>query len=235
MAMEDAVSLAGQLAAHRTDLPAALTAYEAERQPEVAKIQNSAKPSLSWWENFGLYYDNLKPWQFGFHFFSRSIPAAKIRRRDPEFVAAAEAGWRAEHGTDPLVTPLPVGDVVLSGRIGRIDADELRYTATDGTAIELRRADSRRAANQGVVVTAPHHDTEIDAAVSAVSAAAKHAPLIVVTGGSRLTRALLSERIRFQGLAPTVIAIDAVDEDLALTLVLSGRADAIAYPAGGDD
>jgi len=56
-----------------------------------------------------------------------------------------------------------------------------------------------------------------------------------VTGGSRLTRALLSERIRFQGLAPTVIAIDAVDEDLALTLVLSGRADAIAYPAGGDD
>jgi len=235
MAMEDAVSLAGQLAAHGADLPAALAAYEAERQPEVAKIQNSAKPSLSWWENFGLYYDNLKPWQFGFHFFSRSIPAAKIRRRDPEFVAAAEAGWRAEHGTDPLVTPLPVGDVVLSGRIGRIDAEELRYTATDGTAIELRRVDSRRAANQGVVVTAPHHDTEIDAAVSAVTAAAKHAPLIVVTGGSRLTRALLSERIRFQGLAPTVVAIDAVDEDLALTLVLSGRADAIAYPAGGDD
>ena len=53
MAMEDAVSLANQLAAHPTDLPAALAAYEVERQPEVAKIQNSARPSLSWWENFG--------------------------------------------------------------------------------------------------------------------------------------------------------------------------------------
>jgi ABC-type amino acid transport substrate-binding protein len=47
-----------------------------------------------------------------------------------------------------------------------------------------------------------------------------------------LTRSLLSERIRFEQLAPTVIAIEDADEDQALTLVLSGRADAVAYPHG---
>jgi 2-polyprenyl-6-methoxyphenol hydroxylase-like FAD-dependent oxidoreductase len=231
MAMEDAVSLAGQLAAHPADLPAALAAYEAERQPDVAKIQNSARPSLSWWEHFGRYYDALEPWQFGFHFFSRSIPAAKIRRRDPDFVAAAEAGWRAQHGADPLTTPLAVDGVVLSGRTGFFAADESCYTAADGTVMTLGNGQSGRGANQGLVVTAPKADTEVDAAFSAVASAAAEAPLVVVAGGSKLTRSLLSERIRFQGLAPTVVAIDAADDDEALTLVLSGRADAVAYPS----
>jgi anthraniloyl-CoA monooxygenase len=232
MAMEDAVSLATQLAAHPGDLPAAVAAYEAERQPEVAKIQNSARPSLSWWENFGLYYDAFDPWQFGFHFFSRSIPAAKMRRRDPQFVAAAEARWKAVHGADPLATPLQVGDAVLTARTGTLAADETTYTSADGTVVALGRVESGRTSDQGLVVTAPKSDVEIESTLAAVSIAAAGAPLVVVTGGSRLTRSLLSERIRFQQLAPTVIAIEAADEDQALTLVLSGRADAVAYPNG---
>ncbi len=232
MAMEDAVSLATHLASHPTDLPTALASYESERQPEVAKIQNSARPSLSWWENFGRYYDAFEPWQFGFHFFSRSIPAAKMRRRDPEFVAAAEAGWRNEHKTDTLATPLRVGDAVLTGRTGTLAADERSYTTADGVVVGLGRIGSSRTADQGLVITAPKSDAEIEATLTAASPAAASAPLVVVTGGSRLTRSLLSERIRFEQLAPTVIAIEDADEDQALTLVLSGRADAVAYPHG---
>jgi salicyloyl-CoA 5-hydroxylase len=232
MAMEDAVSLAHQLATHRTDIPVALAAYEAERQPEVAKIQNSARPSLSWWENFGLYYDALEPWQFVFHFFSRSIPAAKMRRRDPEFVARAEKEWRVVHGTDPLATPLPVGNGLLIGRTGILAADERSYTSADGTVIALTGPESQRTRGQGLLVNAPKAESEMDATIAAVAGAALGAPLVVVTGGTRLTRSLLSERIRFAQLAPTAVTIDSTDEDQALTYVLSGRADAVAYSIG---
>jgi anthraniloyl-CoA monooxygenase len=155
-----------------------------------------------------------------------------MRRRDPEFVASAEAGWRAVHGADPLATPLPVGDEVLTGRTGTLAADERSYTTADGVVVGLGRIGSSRTADQGLVITAPKSDAEIEATLTAASPAAASAPLVVVTGGSRLTRSLLSERIRFEQLAPTVIAIEDADEDQALTLVLSGRADAVAYPHG---
>ena len=232
MAMEDAVSLATQLAANPTDLPAALAAYEAERQPEVAKIQNSARPSLSWWENFGRYYQAFEPWQFAFHFMSRSISAAKMRRRDPQFVAAAEDGWRAANGADPLSTPLRVGEQTLAGRTGELAAGAGSYATVDGTIVELDQAGAERTAGRGLVVTAPKTEPEIPAAVEALTHSPTPPPVVVITGGNRLTRSLLSERIRLSGLAPTIIATDGTDPDEALTLVLSGRADAVAYPAG---
>src|SRR5687767_7258151 len=73
MAMEDAVALVAALDAHGDDVDAALAAYEAVRQPQVAKIQNSARPSLSWWEHFGRSHDTLPAWQFAYHFFTRSL------------------------------------------------------------------------------------------------------------------------------------------------------------------
>ena len=48
MAMEDAAALAAAVARHPGALDAAITDFEAVRVPEVAKIQNSALPSLSW-------------------------------------------------------------------------------------------------------------------------------------------------------------------------------------------
>ncbi|MCW2831336.1 MAG: 2-polyprenyl-6-methoxyphenol hydroxylase-like oxidoreductase, partial [Aeromicrobium sp.] len=90
MAMEDAISLVREVAAHQDDLELAFTNYEAERQPQVAKIQNQARGGLSWWEHFARYYNSFEPTQFTFHFFSRSIDIDKIRQRDPELVASAE-------------------------------------------------------------------------------------------------------------------------------------------------
>lgn len=73
MAMEDAVVLAASIGAHPDDLDAALGAYEVAARPSVDKIQGSARPSLSWWEHFGRYHDAFEPWQFTYHFLTRSI------------------------------------------------------------------------------------------------------------------------------------------------------------------
>ena len=93
MAMEDAVALAAALAAHPDDLAGRAAAYEAAAQPSVRKIQDSARPSLSWWEHFGRYHDAFEPWQFAYHFLSRSITDARLARRAPDFVAASHRGW----------------------------------------------------------------------------------------------------------------------------------------------
>jgi 2-polyprenyl-6-methoxyphenol hydroxylase-like FAD-dependent oxidoreductase len=227
MAMEDAISLATQLANHPTDIPQALSAYEAERQPQVAKIQNSAGPSLSWWENFGRYYDAFEPWQFAFHFFSRSIPVSKLRQRDPSFVQAAETGWHRAHGAGPLDAPLAVGCQRLAGRVGTLSADGKSFTDTAGTMVAL---DQQTGTGNGVLVTAPEAEAAVDDTVRQLPSDIAAAGLVLVTDGTPLTRALLSERIRFDYGATTAVVLDRVDPDLAYTLVLSGRADAVAYP-----
>ncbi|YCK39686.1 FAD-dependent monooxygenase [Actinomadura sp. ATCC 39365] len=101
MAMEDAVALARALAGYPGDLAAALTSYERAAQPPVRHIQDSARPSLAWWESFGSYHDALDPWQFAYHFMSRSISDARLARRAPQFVASAHRRWRDLHGAAP--------------------------------------------------------------------------------------------------------------------------------------
>ncbi|OZC52462.1 hypothetical protein CH286_02425 [Rhodococcus sp. WWJCD1] len=54
MAMEDGAALAHSVAAH-SDMNVALTEFENTRRPQVAKIQTSSVPSLSWWDHFGEY------------------------------------------------------------------------------------------------------------------------------------------------------------------------------------
>ncbi|MDN5751140.1 MAG: FAD-dependent monooxygenase, partial [Pseudonocardia sp.] len=97
MAMEDAVALSAALVAH-PDLPTALAAYEAAARPSVDRIQDSARPSLAWWEHFGRYHDHFEPWQFAYHFLSRSITDARLARRAPDFVASSHGHWVARHG-----------------------------------------------------------------------------------------------------------------------------------------
>jgi salicyloyl-CoA 5-hydroxylase len=65
MAMEDAIALAAALEGiqgDRTDpdtADTALAVYENERSGRVARIQDAARPSLSWWEHFGRSYRHL--------------------------------------------------------------------------------------------------------------------------------------------------------------------------------
>ena len=83
------------------DIEPALGVYEAIRRPQVAKIQAAARQGLSWWETFGRTYDELPPWQFAYHFFTRSLPESKLRYATrPSWTDPSR--WAAEHGADPI-------------------------------------------------------------------------------------------------------------------------------------
>ncbi|HLU59567.1 MAG TPA: FAD-dependent monooxygenase [Pseudonocardia sp.] len=201
MAMEDAIALAGALAAHPGDLPAALAAYEAAARPSVDAIQASARPSLSWWEHFGRYHDAFEPWQFAYHFLSRSITDARLARRDPAFVAATHRAWVQRYGAEPLDTPLEVG----------------------GTTLPNRRPE--RVPDGAAWVEAPADESGLPAATARVREAVEGgAQLVAVHGGAAFTRTLLCEEVRLVH-GRTAVLVDPQAD--ALTVVLSGRADLV--------
>ena len=211
MAMEDAVALAAAIGEHRDDLDAALAAYEERRHPLVRRIQDSARPSLSWWEHFGRYHDALEPTQFAFHFLTRALGCEKLQRRDPGFVEAVERAWLDEHHHPPLSTPLRLRSMSFPGRV--LTVEEL-----DG-ARALRLA-------------APATEAGLVRAVDDLELGAGGAPeLVAIHGGTSLTRTLLAEECRLTRGIPAVVVEDGFDRDQALRLVLSGRADAVAVPA----
>jgi anthraniloyl-CoA monooxygenase len=206
MAMEDAVALARARAAHPGDLPAALAAYEAAARPSVDAIQGAARPSLSWWEHFGRYHDAFEPWQFAYHFLSRSITDARLARRDPGFVAASHRAWVRRHGAEPLDTPLTVGATTFPRRL---------LAAVPPAAAH---------------VEAPADESGLPAARDRVrAAAADGAQLVAVHGGAPFVRTLLCEEVRLVH-GRTAVLVEEADADRALTTVLSGRADLVAAP-----
>ncbi|GAA5156059.1 hypothetical protein GCM10023321_30980 [Pseudonocardia eucalypti] len=204
MAMEDAIELARALTARPGDLPAALAGYEAAARPSVDKIQDSARPSLSWWEHFGRYHDAFPPWRFAYHFLSRSISDARLARRDPAFVRRVHAEWVGEHGTEPLETPLAVGGLRFPGRL------------------------LTRLPESAPLVTAPDDDAGLPAALDRVAGlVAGGAELVAVHGGAAHTRTLLCEQVRLAHGRAAVLVDPASDADGAVTAVLSGRADLV--------
>ena len=232
MAMEDAVALVAALDAHPADPETALAEYEAVRQPQVARIQDSARPSLSWWEHFGRSHDTLPPWQFAYHFFTRSLSDAKLRRRDDAFVTAVHERWRAEHGADPLDSPIVVAGQRLEGRVVPV-AD--RTVELPAGPLSLREAPPEDGGPWGVRVTAPDLESDIPAALAAVvEGVAAGAALVAVGGGTALTRRLVCEEARLTHGAVSLLIEDGGDErgaDDALTAVLSGRTDLVSAPA----
>ncbi|WP_433475751.1 FAD-dependent monooxygenase [Spirillospora sp. CA-142024] len=235
MAMEDAIALAAGLTEHPDDLESALAAYEAARKPPVEKIQNSARPSLAWWEHFGRYHDAFDPLQFAFHFLSRSIGKSKLAQRDPGFVAEVEADWRKRHGVTPLDSPLTVGAHTSTGRRVTIDAtsDGAVATLPGGARVPLR--DGTAAAGHGLWLAAPDTESDLPGTFARLAAAVDVGPppLAAVHGGTPLTRVLVAEQARLGHGVPALIMEDSLDDDRAETLLLSGRADLVGSPAGG--
>lgn len=195
MAMEDAVTLAedvGSAFRGERSLEDALTDYESQRSASVTKIQDSARPSLSWWERFGLYQRSFDPLTFTFHFFSRSIGVTKMEQRDPDLVRRTRDAWRPDARV-----------AVLTGarRTGRLE--EL----PPGT----------------VVVPAPGDESALRACVDSLPSEG----VVAITGATELPKVLLSEDARLRRGLITVL-VGEYDDDAAETLVLSGRADAVA-------
>lgn len=232
MALEDAAALVGALDAHPDDVDAAVAAYEAVRQPQVAKIQNSARPSLSWWEHFGRTHDALPPWQFAYHFFTRALPESKLRRRDESFVAGIHRRWHDSHHGDPLHSPIEVAGERLVSRVVEVSGDMVHLP---GGPLPLRRDPPDSPEPWGLWVTAPDEEEGLPAALdTAARGIAAGTALVAVGGGTALTRRLLCEAARLELGAITLLVEmndSAIAEDVALTAVLSGRTDLVSAPA----
>ncbi|MFG1687845.1 FAD-dependent monooxygenase [Nonomuraea sp. NPDC049269] len=225
MAMEDAVALAGALAEVPHDIPGALELYERRRRPQVEKIQNSARPSLSWWEHFGRYVRSFDdPLQFAFHFLTRSIPRAKLALRDQQYADRVDAWWRERHGAAPLDTPFRAGPFRLPSR--RVTATGPALIGDDGTEIPMESFIGGPSSS-GVWIDAPATEADLPPVLGQVRDSAKAgAPLVGVRGGTPLTRVLVAEEARLAHGLPAAI-VGRYDDDAAATLLLSGRADLV--------
>jgi len=221
MAMEDAVVLAEAVVeTHRgQDLDAALAGYQQVRSQAVGKIHAAAIPSLSWWEHFGFYQRQLDPLTFAFHFFSRSIDIDRIARRDPALVREVRDAWHERHGAPALQSALelPSADGPLrlhrNLRLERQAAPgQVRISDTDGTGLLVP------------LVRAPSDEEAVDAATASLPTSG----VVLIEGDNALARGRLAEEARLgRGLVAIVTGPDITDE-VAETLVLSGRADAVA-------
>ena len=241
MAMEDAIALVRALDAGGPGpdaVDAALASYEAARHPQVTRIQDAARPSLSWWEHFGRSYRSLPPWQFAFHFFSRSLSESKLRQRDAGFVESVHRAWSAAHGgavdgSDPLRTPLDVAGGTQPHRVVPVTGGQVLLAR--GPLPLLRPTHDTapaRSAPWGAWVGAPDTEAGLDQAQEAAARAlAAGASLVAVGNGTPLTRRLVCEAARLEHGAVTLLVEDESSgaglDDTARTAVLSGRTDLV--------
>ena len=92
LALEDVIALIKAIETAGDDIPAALTEYQAARQPILEKILRAAERSAAWYEDFGRNM-KLAPWNFALSYITRSgrIDVARLRTTSPKFVAGYEA------------------------------------------------------------------------------------------------------------------------------------------------
>ena len=91
LALEDAIKLAEVLNRPGLSLEAALDEYQAERNLEVLKLQNSARNSTEWFETLERY-THFEPLQFAYSLLTRSqrISHENLRLRDREWLEGVE-------------------------------------------------------------------------------------------------------------------------------------------------
>jgi anthraniloyl-CoA monooxygenase len=163
LAMEDAIGLAGALAAYPGNLEDALDSYEADRMPAVASLQRSAHASREWFEGISRYVD-LEAEPFAFQLLTRSqrITHDNLRLRDEEFSRhILTSFWKdapehlrpADPETPPMFYPFEVGGLRLANRV--VVSPMAQYSAVDGLPNDwhLVHLGSRAVGGAGMVMT----------------------------------------------------------------------------------
>jgi anthraniloyl-CoA monooxygenase len=134
LAMEDAISLARHVTA-TSELDAALGIYHRERHVEVAKLQNSARNRMSWFENVARYA-RLPPEQFAYSLLtgSQRIGHENLKLRDPGFVDSYERWFAGRSGAakpcPPMFLPFKLRNMDLVNRV--VVSPMAQYCAVDG-------------------------------------------------------------------------------------------------------
>ncbi|HKD96118.1 MAG TPA: bifunctional salicylyl-CoA 5-hydroxylase/oxidoreductase, partial [Micromonosporaceae bacterium] len=156
LAMEDALALAACLS-EQPDLPPALAAYQAERQPVVVSTQRAAQASLEWFETLAQYVD-AEPLPFAFNLLTRSrrVTYDNLKIRDPEFVARMDEWFAASLGEPvrpPMFHPIRLRGLTLPNRV-IVSAMDM-YSATDGLPgdFHLVHLGSKALGGAGLVMT----------------------------------------------------------------------------------
>lgn len=136
LALEDAIKLADVLNRPGLDRAEALAEYQAERNLEVLKLQNSARNSTEWFETVERYL-HFEPWQFAYSLLTRSqrISHENLRLRDRHWLEETERTfWRKATGTArtawPMFAPLKLRELELQNRV--VVSPMAMYSAENG-------------------------------------------------------------------------------------------------------
>ncbi|HET9337165.1 MAG TPA: bifunctional salicylyl-CoA 5-hydroxylase/oxidoreductase [Sphingomicrobium sp.] len=159
LALEDAIKLAEVLNRPGLERIEALAEYQAERNLEVLKLQNSARNSTEWFETVERYLD-FEPWQFAYSLLTRSqrISHENLRVRDRNWLEETERTfWTKATGEPrtawPMFAPFKLREMELHNRV--VVSPMAMYSAVDGVAgdFHLVHLGARAQGGAGLVFT----------------------------------------------------------------------------------
>ena len=138
LALEDAIKLAEVLNRPGLSRDAALAEYQAERNLEVLKLQNSARNSTEWFETLDRYL-HFEPIQFAYSLLTRSqrVSHENLRLRDKDWLEGVERwfqsrarGRAVNEPAPPMFAPFRLRGLELANRV--VVSPMAMYSAEDG-------------------------------------------------------------------------------------------------------
>ncbi len=138
LALEDAIKLAEVLNRPGLDRDAALAEYQAERNLEVLKLQNSARNSTEWFETLDRYL-HFEPIQFAYSLLTRSqrVSHENLRLRDRDWLEGVERWFQSKargravnEPAPPMFAPFRLREMALANRV--VVSPMAMYSAEDG-------------------------------------------------------------------------------------------------------
>ncbi|RIV75700.1 bifunctional salicylyl-CoA 5-hydroxylase/oxidoreductase [Pelagerythrobacter aerophilus] len=138
LALEDAIKLAEVLNRPGLSRHQALEEYQAERNLEVLKLQNSARNSTEWFETLGRYL-HFEPIQFAYSLLTRSqrVSHENLRLRDKDWLEGVEqwfqsraTGAPTDRPAPPMFAPYRLREMELANRV--VVSPMATYSAEDG-------------------------------------------------------------------------------------------------------
>jgi anthraniloyl-CoA monooxygenase len=139
LALEDAIKLAEVLNRPGLTRETALAEYQAERNLEVLKLQNSARNSTEWFETLDRYL-HFEPIQFAYSLLTRSqrVSHENLRLRDKAWLEGVECwfqsaatGRAVNEPAPPMFAPFRLREMALANRV--VVSPMAMYSAEDGT------------------------------------------------------------------------------------------------------
>jgi len=139
LALEDAIKLAEVLNRPGLSREEALAEYQAEREIEVLKLQNSARNSTEWFETLDRYL-HFEPIQFAYSLLTRSqrVSHENLRLRDKPWLEGVERWFQSKAVGTPVNDPAPPMFAPYKLRGMRLDnrvvvSPMATYSARNGT------------------------------------------------------------------------------------------------------